>query len=94
MTGPELILGKLLPYFFVGMADVAVAVAMGTFLFRVPFRGSVPLLFGFAALFLASDESRWITGVILPVDGGLGCTSAQTRLSELAEWDPEPGPGA
>lgn len=29
----------------------------------------------FAALFLASDESRWITGVCLPVDGG------QTSLS-------------
>jgi NAD(P)-dependent dehydrogenase (short-subunit alcohol dehydrogenase family) len=23
-----------------------------------------------AALFLASDEARWITGVTLPVDGG------------------------
>ena len=23
-----------------------------------------------AALFLASDEARWITGVVLPVDGG------------------------
>lgn len=25
---------------------------------------------GYAALYLASDESRWITGVMLPVDGG------------------------
>ncbi len=28
-----------------------------------------------AALFLASDEARWITGVVLPVDGGLTATT-------------------
>lgn len=26
---------------------------------------------GWAAVFLASDEARWITGVVLPVDGGV-----------------------
>ena len=31
-----------------------------------------------AALFLASDESRWVTGIVLPVDAGLLVTSPVT----------------
>jgi len=52
VKGPELILGKLLPYFAVGMFDVLLAVLMGEFLFDVPLRGNVPLLFGVSAAFL------------------------------------------
>jgi enoyl-[acyl-carrier-protein] reductase (NADH) len=26
---------------------------------------------GYAALYLASDEARWVNGVVLPVDAGL-----------------------
>jgi ABC-2 type transport system permease protein len=53
VKGPELILGKLLPYFAIGMLDVVLAVLMGEFVFQVPLRGSVALLFGLAAVFLA-----------------------------------------
>jgi ABC-2 type transport system permease protein len=49
---PELILGKLGPYFIIGMVDLAIAVLMGQFLFQVPLRGSVALLIATSALFL------------------------------------------
>ncbi|OGV62840.1 MAG: hypothetical protein A2283_02740 [Lentisphaerae bacterium RIFOXYA12_FULL_48_11] len=48
----ELIFGKLIPYFVIGMVDVTLAVLMGEFLFDVPLQGSVLLLFGIAAIFL------------------------------------------
>ncbi len=57
VKGPELILGKLLPYFAIGMLDVLLAVLMGQFIFQVPLRGSAALLFGMAAIFLAGALS-------------------------------------
>ena len=48
----ELLLGKLGPYFLIGMFDMAVVMGMGKFLFQVPLRGSPLLLIGMAALFL------------------------------------------
>lgn len=53
VTGRELILGKLTPYFAIGLFDVLLAVLMGQFLFDVPLRGSVVLLFAMASIFLA-----------------------------------------
>ncbi len=52
LKGSELILGKLIPYFGIGLFDVLLAVLMGEFLFGVPLRGSVVLLFVMAAVFL------------------------------------------
>ena len=52
IRGPELILGKLTPYFCIGMLDMALVVAAGQFLFHVPLRGSLILLFNLSALFL------------------------------------------
>jgi len=58
---PELIFGKLLPYFVIGMFDVLLAVLMGEFVFNVPLRGSVLLLFLMAAVFLAGALSMGMT---------------------------------
>nr|WP_320131204.1 ABC transporter permease [uncultured Holophaga sp.] len=51
----ELILGKLVPYFAIGLVDMILSVLAGRFLFQVPLVGSVGLLFGVAALYLAGS---------------------------------------
>jgi len=48
----EILLGKLLPYFVLGMGGMALSVAMGLWLFQVPLRGSLLVLFAASALFL------------------------------------------
>ena len=52
LKGPELIFGKVLPYFVIGMTDVAIAVSMGKWMFKVPIVGNAALLFAMAAIFL------------------------------------------
>lgn len=48
----ELMLGKMTPYFLIGMLDMLLAVAMGVWVFGVPLRGSLLFLTGAGALFL------------------------------------------
>lgn len=52
VTMSEVILGKLIPYFILGMGGLALSVGMALWLFDVPLRGSPWLLFGASALFL------------------------------------------
>jgi ABC-2 type transport system permease protein len=52
VTIRELLLGKLIPYFILGMGSMALSVAMALFLFHVPLRGSLWLLTLASALFL------------------------------------------
>ncbi|MBI3985936.1 MAG: ABC transporter permease [Lentisphaerae bacterium] len=76
VRGSELIAGKLLPYFVIGMLDVLLAILMGEFLFQVPLRGSVALLFGVAAIFLAGTLSL---GILISI-----VTKSQLLASQLA----------
>ncbi len=52
LRGPELIFGKIVPYFCIGMIDVALAVLMGKWIFNVQIVGNAALLFAMSALFL------------------------------------------
>ncbi|MEN6493223.1 MAG: ABC transporter permease [Thermoguttaceae bacterium] len=72
----ELILGKIIPYFVIGMFDMLLAVLMGQFLFQVPLRGNVALLFGTAAIYLAGVLSL---GVLISV-----LTKSQLLASQMA----------
>ena len=76
VKGRELILGKLLPYFAIGMFDVLLAVLTGKFLFQVPLRGNVALLFAMAAIFLAGALSL---GMLISI-----VTKSQLLASQLA----------
>jgi ABC-2 type transport system permease protein len=48
----ELIVGKLFPYFFLGLLDLSLAVLMGEWVFQVPFRGSMMLLFLLSCIYI------------------------------------------
>jgi ABC-2 type transport system permease protein len=76
VKGPELVIGKLVPYFLIGMFDVLIAVVMGQWLFDVPLRGSLLLLFVMASVFLVGALSL---GMMVSI-----ATRSQLVASQLA----------
>lgn len=48
----EILIGKTVPYFLLGMGGLMLTSVAGRFLFHVPLRGSVLLLFGVSAIYL------------------------------------------
>ena len=52
VTPLEVMLGKLVPYFVIGMLDTALCATMAIWWFRVPFRGDMVALFTSSALFM------------------------------------------
>lgn len=76
VKGYELIFGKLLPYFIIGLLDVLLAVLMGEFVFDVPLRGDLWLLFTMAALFLIGALSL---GLVISI-----ITKSQLLASQVA----------
>jgi len=48
----ELILGKLLPFFLIGLIDIVLVLLVATFWFRVPIKGDPLLLFGLSCIYM------------------------------------------
>ncbi len=76
VKGRELVAGKLLPYFAIGLMDVVIAVGMGQFMFHVPLRGSVALLFLLSGIFLMGALSL---GMLISI-----ATKNQLLASQMA----------
>ncbi len=53
----ELIVGKLIPYFLLGYVDLLMVYLMGVYVFGVPFRGSLLIMFCVAGVFLVGALS-------------------------------------
>ena len=68
-----LLLGKLIPYALVGGLETLIVLNVMVFVFGVPIHGSLPLLFGFACLFLVCTLSL----------GLLVSTLAKTQLEAM-----------
>jgi drug efflux transport system permease protein len=73
---PELIIGKLIPYFCIAFLDVIIAVLMGQFLFHVPLRGNVFLIFASSIIFLIGALSL---GMVISI-----ATKSQLLASQIA----------
>ncbi|MEF2071138.1 ABC transporter permease [Consotaella aegiceratis] len=52
VTAAELLIGKVLPYFLLGLAAMTLCVLLSVWLFDVPFRGSILALYSLSAAFL------------------------------------------
>jgi ABC-2 type transport system permease protein len=57
----ELMMGKLFPYFFLGLIDLILAVLMGRWVFQVPLRGSVILLILLSCIYIIGTLALGLT---------------------------------
>jgi ABC-2 type transport system permease protein len=74
---PELIIGKLIPYFLIGFTDTIVTILMSTLLFHVPLRGSVTLLLVLSSIFLFGGLSF---GILISIAGRTQLAASQAAL--------------
>ncbi len=52
ITKTQFIISKLLPFWLIGMFELAFGLAVGKLIFDFPIEGSLPLLFAFAAIYM------------------------------------------
>ena len=79
----ELLLGKLIPYYILGILGLLISVAGGLWIFEVPFRGSFLLLFFLSSLFLIAS-----LGFGLAISAAVRVQFVAAQISILAGFLP------
>jgi ABC-type multidrug transport system ATPase subunit/ABC-type multidrug transport system permease subunit len=74
----EVVVGKLVPYVAIGLADVALSVLVGTAVFGVPFRGSVVALMAVAIVFLIGTQAL---GLLISINARAQVLASQVALT-------------
>jgi ABC-2 type transport system permease protein len=66
ITRGQFIAAKLLPFWILGVIELALGLLIGRLVFGIPIRGSVPLLFGAAGIYLAVAVGigLWISALV------------------------------
>jgi ABC-2 type transport system permease protein len=80
----ELIIGKLIPYFAIGLIDIIVALLAGVFWFGVPIYGSPLLLLALACIFMFGGVC---TGIIISINAK-GSQSVASQIALLSSFLP------
>ncbi len=77
VTVPELILGKVIPYFVLGMISMTLCVFISVFYYQLPFQGSWWMLFLVSASFLLSALS---TGLLISTYSKIQMIASQITM--------------
>ena len=66
ITRGQFIIAKLLPFWVLGLIELSLGLLIGTLVFGIPVRGSLPLLYGVAAVYLtvAVGIGLWISALV------------------------------
>jgi len=66
ITRGQFIIAKLLPFWVLGLIELSLGLLIGTLVFGIPVRGSLPLLYAVAAVYLAVAVGigLWISALV------------------------------
>src|ERR1700738_488933 len=79
----EILIGKTLPYFFLGMIGLALCIVAAKYLFHVPLRGTLPVLLGASTLYVLVA-----LGIGLLISSAVKNQMVASQLAMLATFMP------